>query len=185
MAWLIPSTSSRNRVPLWANSNNPGRPPLRAPVNAPSSYPKSSLSSRFSGMAATLIATKGPSQRPDARWTAWANSSLPVPVSPISSTGDSVTAIFFSICFVFSIDWDVPITSSNRYLALYPLWSSWLRSSFWRFSSSLKGCRVANAPMHSPCRSTGTRDMLIFTEPMRISLGSRGALDFMHLSKGI
>ncbi len=77
--------SSRNSVPRCASSNLPG---LRAtaPVNAPFSCPKSSVSSRLSGIAAQLMATNGPSDRGLSACSARANSSLPVPLSPSSST---------------------------------------------------------------------------------------------------
>ena len=61
-----------------------------APVNAPFSWPKSSLSSSVSGIAAQLIATNGPAARPLSACSARANSSLPVPLSPRSSTVVSV-----------------------------------------------------------------------------------------------
>ena len=69
-------------------------------------------------MAATLMATKGPFARWDAQWTAWARSSLPVPVSPMISTGLSVTAIFSRISFVRRMQSDSPSTSSMVYLAI-------------------------------------------------------------------
>ena len=56
---------------------------------APAAAPKNSTSSRVSGMAATLTVTSGLSARPEAPWIACASSSLPVPVSPSSSTGAS------------------------------------------------------------------------------------------------
>ena len=61
-----------------------------APVKAPFSWPKSSLSSSVSGMAAQLMATNGPLARALRRWIACASSSLPVPLSPSSSTATSV-----------------------------------------------------------------------------------------------
>src|SRR5207245_1727054 len=57
-----------------------------APVKAPRSWPKSSDSSRPEGMAAQLILTKVRSRRGLRLWMARAKSSLPVPVSPRSST---------------------------------------------------------------------------------------------------
>jgi len=48
--------------------------------------PNSSASTRLSGIAATLTATKGPRARGERLWMPWASSSLPVPVSPRSST---------------------------------------------------------------------------------------------------
>ena len=83
--------SSRNSVPRCAISNLPG---LRAtaPVNAPFSWPKSSVSSSVSGIAAQLIATNGASARGLSACSERANSSLPVPLSPSSSTVVSVAA---------------------------------------------------------------------------------------------
>ncbi|MCY1435988.1 hypothetical protein D9M71_521020 [compost metagenome] len=43
-------------------------------------------------MAAALMLTKGLCARDEALWMAWASSSLPVPVSPSSSTGASLAA---------------------------------------------------------------------------------------------
>jgi hypothetical protein len=72
-------------VPRWAASNTPGRE-RSAPVNAPLSWPKSSLSRRVSAKAAQLTATNGRSRRGLAAWMDRATSSLPVPVSPVTST---------------------------------------------------------------------------------------------------
>src|SRR5258708_7771892 len=47
---------------------------------------------RFSGIAAQSTTTSGPLARGDASWIALATSSLPVPVSPWTSTDDSVGA---------------------------------------------------------------------------------------------
>jgi len=86
MAGGISPTSSRKRVPPSASSKRPCRWPM-APVKAPFSWPNSSLSSSVSGMAAQLIGTNCPVRsRADAWWMARAISSLPVPVSPSSST---------------------------------------------------------------------------------------------------
>ena len=63
-----------------------------APVNAPFSCPKSSLSSSVSGIAAQLIATNGRSARRLLLWIARATSSLPVPLSPVISTVESLGA---------------------------------------------------------------------------------------------
>ncbi len=73
--------------PLEARTS-PGRSSL-APVNAPRRTPKSSLSASGSGSAPQFTATKGP-VRPDQTWSARAASSLPVPVSPCSTTGTRV-----------------------------------------------------------------------------------------------
>ncbi len=59
------------------------------PEKAPRSWPNSSLSSSADGIAAQLTATKRP-LRPEARCSARATRSLPVPVSPVTSTSASV-----------------------------------------------------------------------------------------------
>ncbi|OIQ63000.1 hypothetical protein GALL_554650 [mine drainage metagenome] len=77
--------SSRNSVPPWAISKRPLRMPT-APVKAPFSWPNSSVSSSDSVSAAQLTRTKGASLRGDRLCTARAMTSLPVPLSPRSST---------------------------------------------------------------------------------------------------
>ena len=72
-------------MPWWAASKRPVRLSM-APVNAPRTWPNSSLSSRLSLRAPQLTRTNGRSRRSLSVWTAWAISSLPVPVSPNSST---------------------------------------------------------------------------------------------------
>ncbi|VTQ24748.1 Uncharacterised protein [Pseudomonas aeruginosa] len=74
------------------------RPTLRwcAPVKAPFSWPNSSDWIRCSGIAPQLIATNGLSARRDCRCRVRATSSLPVPLSPRISTGESVGASFAS-----------------------------------------------------------------------------------------
>ena len=83
--------SSRNSVPPSACSKRPMWR-LLAPVNAPASCPKSSLSSSSDGIAAVLSATKGLRARGDSRCSARATSSLPVPVSPVTSTPSGACA---------------------------------------------------------------------------------------------
>ena len=61
-------------------------------MNEPFSWPNSSLSSSASGIAPQLIGTKGPAARAPSRWMACAASSLPVPLSPSTSTGASTVA---------------------------------------------------------------------------------------------
>ena len=112
--------SSRNSVPPWASSMRPLRWAW-APVNEPFSWPNSSLSSRFSGMAPQLMATNGPSARAPSRWMARATSSLPVPLSPRTSTAASVAASLRTAektCCMASL---VPIRSSSPSAAEPPL----------------------------------------------------------------
>ena len=96
MTWVqgdISPTSSRKIVPAWAVSNIPFLSET-APVKEPLTWPKSSLSRRFSGRAAQLIETKARSCRRLLAWIARAASSLPVPLSPVIRTVESVEATF-------------------------------------------------------------------------------------------
>ena len=83
--------SSRKSVPPFASSKRPIFRPT-APVNAPRSWPKRSLSMSDAGMAAQFTLTSTASFRRLRAWMAWAISSLPVPVSPVTSTVESVGA---------------------------------------------------------------------------------------------
>ena len=76
-----------------------------APVNAPRSWPNSSDSSRFSGIAPQLMATNGCLARGPRSCSACASASLPVPLSPSSSTGTLVVASFSMSRQTFSIAW--------------------------------------------------------------------------------
>ncbi len=85
-------TSSRNTVPPWADSKRPAFAPAD-PVNAPFSCPKSSLSRSEPESAAQLMRSKGACARPEPLWMASAKTSLPVPVSPRTSTLSGLGAI--------------------------------------------------------------------------------------------
>ena len=87
----ISPISSRRIVPPSATAKRP-LCALVAPVKAPLAWPKSSLSMRFSGIDAQFMGTNALSRRELARCSAWAISSLPVPVSPVMSTEQSVSA---------------------------------------------------------------------------------------------
>ena len=91
MAGDISPISSRKSVPPLAASNRPTREAM-APLKAPFLWPNSSLSSSVSGSAPQLIDTKGRAARDDCRWMLRATSSLPVPLSPCTSTGLSLPA---------------------------------------------------------------------------------------------
>ena len=88
--------SSRYSVPPDASSNIPFLV-ARASVNAPFSCPNSSDSSSVSGSAAQLTWTNGSSRRALASWMAFAMRSLPVPLSPSSSTAVALLAATFRI----------------------------------------------------------------------------------------
>ena len=86
MAGDVSPTSSRKIVPPSASSNRPLRSAV-APVKAPRAWPNSSDSSSVSGRAPQFWATNGRSRGGcPLSWMSRANSSLPVPVSPSSST---------------------------------------------------------------------------------------------------
>ena len=57
-----------------------------APVKAPFRWPKTSDSSRSRGMAAQFSGTKGLAARVETAWMARAQTSLPVPLSPVMKT---------------------------------------------------------------------------------------------------
>ena len=69
-------------MPRSASSKRPLRR-ATAPVKAPFSCPNSSASSRVSGRAAQLTVTRLRRARSLQRWIAAANTSLPVPLSPV------------------------------------------------------------------------------------------------------
>src|SRR4051795_6192700 len=77
--------SSRKMVPPSASSKRPGRS-LIAPVNAPRSWPNSSDSINVSENRAQLTATNGWCLRRLDWWISVAVTSLPVPLSPVTST---------------------------------------------------------------------------------------------------
>ena len=76
-------------MPSLAVSKRPARS-RTAPVKAPRTWPKSSLSSSSPGRAAALTATKGPLRRGEWAWMMRAMTSLPVPLSPVMRTVDSL-----------------------------------------------------------------------------------------------
>ena len=77
--------SSRKSVPPSARCTAPILS-LTAPVKAPFTWPKSSLSIRSRGMAAQLIGTNAPFFCLLSLWMASAQTSLPVPLSPVMKT---------------------------------------------------------------------------------------------------
>src|SRR5262245_35092261 len=105
-------TSSRNSVPPAASSKRPRRR-CEAPVKAPRSCPNSSEAMRAAGIAAQLTLTNGRAARRDRRWMARATSSLPVPVSPLISTVESVGATLLTSARAACRAGEVPTRSSN------------------------------------------------------------------------
>ncbi len=86
--------SSRNIIPLLANSNLPTLPFGSAPLKAPLTYPNNSLSKRASGIAPQFIAIKGLVFLSLSQCIARAITSLPVPLSPVIRTVELDEAIF-------------------------------------------------------------------------------------------
>ena len=87
-AGTISPISSRKTVPPSACSNSP-RFCWRASVKAPRSWPNSSLSSSVSGIAEQVMFTNGRLARSLLKCSTLAARSLPVPLSPVSSTVDA------------------------------------------------------------------------------------------------
>jgi hypothetical protein len=81
----ISQISSRKSVPPFATAAAPGLSE-RAPVKAPLRWPNTSDSSRSRGIAAQFSGTKGFSARVETAWIARAQTSLPVPLSPVMKT---------------------------------------------------------------------------------------------------
>ena len=84
-ATSISQISSRNSVPPSAAAAAPGLSEI-APVKLPFIWPNTSDSSRSDGIAPQFKAMNGPDARADPSWIAWAQSSLPVPLSPVMKT---------------------------------------------------------------------------------------------------
>ncbi len=102
-------------MPPSASSKRPARE-YTAPVKEPFSWPKSSLSSSVSGSAAQATFTKG-LLRLGLFWcSAWAKSSLPVPLSPRRSTDDVEGATCRTVLNADSISGLSPTRFSRRYL---------------------------------------------------------------------
>ena len=124
-------------MPPSARSMSPGLEAM-APVNAPFSWPNSSDSSTSRGSAPQWIGTNGRSARAERSWMARATSSLPVPLSPSTSTDESVGATRST----------TRSTSCMRALLVrMPLkgaapgaWarSAWLSRRSWPFSAALR-----------------------------------------------
>ena len=108
-----------------------------APVKLPFSCPKSSLSMSPSGMAPQLMATKGWSLRSLRAWMLRATTSLPVPLSPVTSTVVLVGASFSTSCRTSRMGGESPRISSGPPRRA----PTWWRSS--RFSATSAPCSSA------------------------------------------
>jgi hypothetical protein len=83
------TTNRRIGVPSSASSNRPTRL-CKAPVNAPRSCPNNSEAISEAGIAAQFTLTKAREALPEFLWIERAINSLPVPVSPLINTVESV-----------------------------------------------------------------------------------------------
>ena len=82
-------------------------------MKAPFSCPNSSEAISSRGMAAQFTATNAFDERPDRRWMARAISSLPVPVSPVIRTVESLRATLDTRESTAVSAGDAPTISSN------------------------------------------------------------------------
>ena len=112
----ISPISSKNIVPLSASSNNPFLS-FSAPVKDPALCPNISLSSNSLLNEEQLTATKFFFDRLLFWCIAWANTSFPVPVSPVNNTGTSVDATFWAKAIASLITRDFPNMESNVYFS--------------------------------------------------------------------
>ena len=103
-------------VPVSASSNRPSRRSV-APVNDPFSWPNSSDSSRVSGSAAQFTVMKGLPRRGERSCSAFATSSLPVPLSPWTSTvleTGAICSILTSTSWIAALSPMIPVRSCSR-----------------------------------------------------------------------
>src|SRR2546426_9252306 len=99
-------------VPPSASSNRPRRLWV-APVKAPFSWPNSSDAINAGGIAAQFTRTNARPERRDSLWMARATSSLPVPVSPLMRTVESVGATLVTCDNTRLSASEEPMISSN------------------------------------------------------------------------
>ena len=103
-------------VPVSASSKRPSRRSA-APVKAPFSCPNSSDSSSVSGSAAQLTAMNGLPRRGERSCSALATSSLPVPLSPCTSTvldTGAICSILTSTSWMAALSPMMPVRSCSR-----------------------------------------------------------------------
>ncbi len=129
ISWGNSPISSRNKVPPFANSNRPMRR-WYAPVNAPFSWPNNSEAISEGARAVQFTLTKARSERGECLWMARATSSLPVPVSPVMRTVESVGATFsirdntaFKAGEVPTISSNIDTRSTSSRNAMFSFWS--------------------------------------------------------------
>ncbi len=120
--------SSKKIVPPSAALKSPFLS-ATAPVNEPRTCPKRFDSRRSGGSAPEWTVTNGPAERGDRRWSAFATSSLPVPLSPVTRIVEREAAAWRTVSKTRSIEADRPTSSRKP-----PGASSFARSA--RFSAT-------------------------------------------------
>jgi len=120
-------------------------------VNAPRSWPNSSEAISVPGSAAQLTVISARSARRERRWMARATSSLPVPVSPVMSTVESVAATFSRWLIIRRSGFDEPTISSNIERSS----SSWRSASFSSWRRLLSRAISSNARALATAAATG------------------------------
>ena len=97
-----------------------------APVNAPLLCPNISDSRSSPGRAAQLTATKALRERRLSRWMYCANSSFPVPLSPVMNTDASVGATLSALLTASRIDAETPRILVPLSTSSPSRWDGWL-----------------------------------------------------------
>ena len=142
----ISATSSSSSVPPRADRKRPGWS-WTAPVKAPRTCPNSSLASSPSVNAPQLTATNGPG-RPLRRWIWRATISLPVPVSPVTTTVRRCGATASMLCRMAAMEGLTPVSSGSS-----PARPSPSSPSAEREYTSSVSPRRSTSPRTSLCRS--------------------------------
>ena len=120
-------------MPPSADSNSP-RFCCRASVNAPRSWPNSSLSSSVSGSAEHVMFMNGLLARSLLKCSTFAARSLPVPLSPVSSTVDAGLVATFA-----SSERSMPIAADSPDDAIDAVGSRLRRAQTAHFAPQLRG----------------------------------------------
>ena len=149
-------TSSRKIVPPAASSKRPRRR-SSAPVKAPFSWPNSSEATSPSGSAAQLTLTRARLARGDPWWIARAMSSLPVPVSPVISTVESVAATRETRSSTSRSPGEAPMIPPAAAVAAISSWRARFSSSSWDRSFWISSKARAFATAVVTGRATSSR----------------------------
>ncbi len=134
-----------------------------------------------SGMAEQLSSMNGPAALDDCWWSARAASSLPVPVSPVTSTTGTGWRAIFSIIRTASRIASLSKMSSPLRPLRYATWRS--RTSVWSAfltdastSSRSNGFLMkSKAPRRSACTALSTSPCAVMTMAFRLAICARAA----------